>query len=125
MTAIEETAGMDVLCSDKTGTLNLNKLSVDKNRIEVFVKDMDKDYVVLMAARASRVENQDAIDASVVGMLADPKEARAGVTEVHFLPFNPVDNVQHLHMLMLMESGSVQVKEHQSRFLISAIARKM
>jgi H+-transporting ATPase len=91
MTAIEEMAGMDVLCSDKTGTLTLNKLSVDKNLIEVFVKDVDKDYVVLMAARASRVENQDAIDAAVVGMLADPKEARAGVTEVHFLPFNPVD----------------------------------
>lgn len=35
MTAIEEMAGMDVLCSDKTGTLTLNKLSVDKNMIEV------------------------------------------------------------------------------------------
>lgn len=30
--------------------------------------------VVLMAARASRTENQDAIDAAIVGMLADPKE---------------------------------------------------
>ncbi|XP_002263241.2 ATPase 8, plasma membrane-type [Vitis vinifera] len=91
MTAIEEMAGMDVLCSDKTGTLTLNKLTVDKTLIEVFPKDMDKDSVVLLAARASRVENQDAIDASIVGMLGDPKEARAGITEVHFLPFNPVD----------------------------------
>ncbi|WOH06074.1 hypothetical protein DCAR_0625497 [Daucus carota subsp. sativus] len=76
MTAIEEMAGMDVLCSDKTGTLTLNKLT---------------DAVVLYAARASRVENQDAIDASIVNMLGDPKEARAGIQEVHFLPFNPVD----------------------------------
>lgn len=38
MTAIEEMAGMDVLCSDKTGTLTLNKLSVDKNLIEVRVE---------------------------------------------------------------------------------------
>ncbi|XP_010259861.1 PREDICTED: plasma membrane ATPase [Nelumbo nucifera] len=91
MTAIEEMAGMDVLCSDKTGTLTLNKLTVDKNLIEVFVKNMDKDTVVLIAARASRVENQDAIDASIVGMLADPKEARAGIKEIHFLPFNPVE----------------------------------
>lgn len=37
MTAIEEMAGMDVLCSDKTGTLTLNKLSVDKNLIEVIL----------------------------------------------------------------------------------------
>ncbi|XP_051118491.1 plasma membrane ATPase 1-like isoform X1 [Andrographis paniculata] len=91
MTAIEEMAGMDVLCSDKTGTLTLNKLSVDKNIIEVFAKGVDPDTVVLMAARASRLENQDAIDAAIVGMLADPKEARAGIQEVHFLPFNPTD----------------------------------
>ncbi|CAN1266035.1 ATPase 11, plasma membrane-type [Linum perenne] len=91
MTAIEEMAGMDVLCSDKTGTLTLNKLTVDKNLIEVFSKGIDADTVVLMAARASRTENQDAIDTAIVGMLADPKEARAGVREIHFLPFNPTD----------------------------------
>ena len=38
-------------------------------------KGYDKDTVVLLAARASRIENQDAIDAAIVGMLADPKEA--------------------------------------------------
>ncbi|XP_051114076.1 plasma membrane ATPase 4-like [Andrographis paniculata] len=91
MTAIEEMAGMDVLCSDKTGTLTLNKLTVDKNLVEVFDKNVDKDTLMLLAARASRVENQDAIDACIVGMLSDPKEARANITEVHFLPFNPVD----------------------------------
>ena len=116
MTAIEEMAGMDVLCSDKTGTLTLNKLSVDRNLIEVFAKGVEKEYVILLAARASRTENQDAIDAAIVGMLADPKEvmyrslnllnlnfgykynfdvlidqARSGIREVHFLPFNPVD----------------------------------
>lgn len=37
MTAIEEMAGMDVLCSDKTGTLTLNKLTVDKNMVEVLL----------------------------------------------------------------------------------------
>ncbi|XP_027186621.1 plasma membrane ATPase 1 [Cicer arietinum] len=91
MTAIEEMAGMDVLCSDKTGTLTLNKLTVDKDMIEVFAKGVDKDMIVLMAARASRLENQDAIDCAIVSMLADPKEARAGIKEVHFLPFNPTD----------------------------------
>lgn len=43
MTAIEEMAGMDVLCSDKTGTLTLNRLTVDRNLIEVeqlgFIQD--------------------------------------------------------------------------------------
>uniref|UniRef100_A0A2N9IAI7 Plasma membrane ATPase n=1 Tax=Fagus sylvatica TaxID=28930 RepID=A0A2N9IAI7_FAGSY len=110
MTAIEEMAGMDVLCSDKTGTLTLNKLTVDRtmlevsdwviddivsiitlNMDEVFVKDVNPDGLILLGARASRVENQDAIDACIVGMLGDPKEAREGITEVHFLPFNPVE----------------------------------
>ncbi|OAE23025.1 hypothetical protein AXG93_3255s1040 [Marchantia polymorpha subsp. ruderalis] len=91
MTAIEELAGMDVLCSDKTGTLTLNKLTVDKNLIECFAKGIDKDFVVLSAARAARTENQDAIDTAIVGMLEDPKQARAGIREVHFLPFNPTD----------------------------------
>ncbi|KAH8506979.1 hypothetical protein H0E87_013700 [Populus deltoides] len=57
----------------------------------VFVKDMDKDNLILHAARASRTENQDAIDASIVAMLGDPSEARSGIIEVHFLPFNPVE----------------------------------
>lgn len=40
----------------------------------MFVRDVDKDTVILLGARASRVENQDAIDACIVGMLGDPKE---------------------------------------------------
>ena len=50
---------------------------------------MDADAVVLMAAQASRLENQDAIDAAIVGMLADPKEARAGVREVSLSSIQP------------------------------------
>ncbi|XP_041019441.1 plasma membrane ATPase-like [Juglans microcarpa x Juglans regia] len=91
MTAIEEMAGMDVLCSDKTGTLSLNKLIVDRNLIEVFAEGVEKEHVILLAARASRTENQDSVDAAMVGMLANPNEARAGIREVHFLPFNPVN----------------------------------
>jgi len=35
---------------------------------------MEKDMVILLAARASRVENQDTIDMAIINMLADPKE---------------------------------------------------
>lgn len=38
------------------------------------MKDVDQDTLILLGARASRVENQDAIDACIVGMLGDPKE---------------------------------------------------
>jgi hypothetical protein len=40
----------------------------------VFIDGVNKDGLLLAAARASRIENQDAIDASIVGMLGDPKE---------------------------------------------------
>ena len=42
--------------------------------IQVFERGITQDQVILMAARASRTENQDAIDTAIVGMLADPKE---------------------------------------------------
>lgn len=39
----------------------------------------------------SRTENQDAIDTCVVGSIPDPAQARAGITLLDFMPFNPVD----------------------------------
>ena len=52
MTAIEEMAGMDVLCSDKTGTLTLNKLTVDKNLIEA-----SNDYTYKKNISTEKLEN--------------------------------------------------------------------
>ena len=45
MSAVEEMAGMDVLCSDKTGTLTLNELSVDKPNVVVVPKGMSTEEV--------------------------------------------------------------------------------
>ena len=42
--------------------------------MQVFAKTVDKDEVVLMATKVSRLENQDAIDGAIVSMLADPQE---------------------------------------------------
>ncbi|KAE8708524.1 Plasma membrane ATPase 1 [Hibiscus syriacus] len=100
MTAIEEMKRMDVLCSDKTGTLTLNKLAVDKSLIEVFVNDIDKDMVVLMAARASRLENQDAIDAAIVAILADPREAQPESQRFTFFRLIRPIRERPLHTLM-------------------------
>lgn len=43
---------------------------------QVFAKGVDKDLVLLMAARASMLENQNGIDCAIVSMLADPKEVQ-------------------------------------------------
>ncbi|KAJ2911582.1 hypothetical protein MD484_g8832, partial [Candolleomyces efflorescens] len=90
ITAIEELAGVTILCSDKTGTLTTNKLTIDRNTIKTY-GPFSADDVILLAAYASRTENQDAIDSSVVAALGDTGRARAGITLLDFKPFNPVD----------------------------------
>ncbi|KAI3853061.1 hypothetical protein MKX03_020056, partial [Papaver bracteatum] len=93
-------AGMDVFYNDKTGTLTLSRLTVDQSLIEVFSKNIDGHTVLLLAARASRLENRDNIDTTIINMLAEPKNflfsflasgTRKHHTLVHFLPFNPVE----------------------------------
>ncbi|KAF8842476.1 plasma-membrane proton-e [Paxillus ammoniavirescens] len=90
ITAIEELAGVTILCSDKTGTLTTNKLTIDRATIRTY-GPFSADDVMLLAAYASRTENQDAIDASVVSALGDVSRARAGIKLLDFKPFNPVD----------------------------------
>ncbi|TFK38226.1 plasma membrane H+-transporting ATPase [Crucibulum laeve] len=90
ITAIEELAGVTILCSDKTGTLTTNKLTIDRNTIKTYGPFSAED-VILLAAYASRTENQDAIDLSVVQAIGDTSRARAGIKLLDFKPFNPVD----------------------------------
>lgn len=59
----------------------------------MFASGIDKDTLMLLAARASRVENQDAIDASIVGMLGDPKE----VSDTAPISFKQAEIAELLH----------------------------
>jgi H+-transporting ATPase len=86
LASIEEMAGIDVLCADKTGTLTENKLTLGD---PFCAPGVDPGDVVLCAALASRAEDQDILDLTVLGAVKDPSRLTAYKC-LHFQPFDPV-----------------------------------
>jgi H+-transporting ATPase len=86
LVAIEELAGVDVLCADKTGTLTQNKLTLGD---PIAVSNVPIAEVILDGALASRADNNDTIDLAVIAGLKDKDELKR-YDVVHFQPFDPV-----------------------------------
>jgi H+-transporting ATPase len=84
--SIEEMAGIDILCSDKTGTLTQNKLTLG-DPVTFAAKDAQE--LILYGALASKEENQDPIDLAVLAGLKD-KDLLKAYTQIKFVPFDPV-----------------------------------
>ena len=90
LTSIEELAGIDILCSDKTGTLTKNELTV--NEIIPYGSYTDND-VLQYACLASREEDNDSIDMAILEKLHQKTaltEMISHITIQEFQPFVPV-----------------------------------
>ncbi len=96
LAAIEELAGMDVLCSDKTGTLTQNKLTVGEPLILATERPAE---ILLYAALASQVASNDAIDRAVIGACGDIL-IHHRIEIRRFKPFDPVRKLTEAEVLL-------------------------
>ncbi len=87
LSAIDELAGVDILCSDKTGTLTQNKLTLSTPIPFGGTKPND---IVMGAALATEAESEDAIDQAVLKAVPDAK-ALATYKQTKLVPFDPVN----------------------------------
>jgi H+-transporting ATPase len=99
--SIEEMAGIDVLCSDKTGTLTKNQLTLGE---PVIFEAQDPQELILLGTLASKEENQDPIDLAVIAGLKN-KEILELYKQTNFSPFDPVHK---------RTEGTIQDKNNQT-----------
>ena len=86
LASIENFGSMNVLCTDKTGTLTQNRLTLGT---PVAFAARSPQELILFGALASKEEDRDPIDLAVLAGLDDPK-GLAGYTQTQFVPFDPV-----------------------------------
>ncbi|GAA5807596.1 hypothetical protein MFLAVUS_000961 [Mucor flavus] len=123
ITAIEEMAAVTILCSDKTGTLTLNKLIVDKPTIKSY-SEITGDEIIQLSAYACRQENQDAIDFCIVNSLPDPKLSREGIEELEFKPFNPVVKRTEITYRRKSDGAVLRVTKGMSHTILDLCSRE-
>jgi H+-transporting ATPase len=100
LSAIEEMAGVDVLCSDKTGTLTKNELTLDP---PVLFAAKSADEAIVAAALATAEASPDALDVAVMQAVHDRAELKP-FRQLAFVPFDPV----HKRTEATVQQGGLQ-----------------
>jgi len=122
LAAIEELAGMDILCSDKTGTITKNELTLAQ--VKPFAGFTDND-VLLFATLASREENQDPIDNAIINKAKTLKDfGTIGTYDIkEFKPFDPVAKRTEA-LISDAKNISFKVTKGAPQIILSLVANK-
>ncbi|MCW4005552.1 MAG: plasma-membrane proton-efflux P-type ATPase [Candidatus Bathyarchaeota archaeon] len=107
LVAIEEMAGVDVLCSDKTGTITKNELTVVT--VEAF-GDYTVEDTLLFGALASREENNDPIDDAVLAKAKENKKVAQTIAAYKVLDFKPFDPVSKRTEANIQTANATAIK---------------
>lgn len=110
LSSIEEMAGIDILCSDKTGTLTKNQLTMGE---PIIIEATGKEELLLAAALASEGNAEDVIDEAIIQTLPTAIHLEQYKT-AHFTPFDPKHKrsealIEYNHDSFQVSKGAPQV----------------
>jgi len=122
LVSIEEMGGMDVLCSDKTGTITQNKITLSE-----FVPfgNFKENDLLLYGSLASREEDNDPIDNAIIlkAKTAEPLKEKIGTYEVKkFTPFDPV--IKHTEATVEGPEGKLKVAKGAPQVILDMSSDK-
>jgi H+-transporting ATPase len=123
LVAIEEMAGMDVLCADKTGTITKNELTA----AEVYpFSEFAEDDVLLLGSLASRKENQDPIDNALIDRTEKTPGAQHRLGSFTITAFHPFDPVAKRTEATVLDSqgNEFRVSKGAPQVILSLVADK-
>jgi H+-transporting ATPase len=103
LSAAEDAATMNVLCTDKTGTITMNKLSIAK---VLPVEGFTRRDVILYGALASQEANQDPIDLAFINSAREENILLEDYTQRSFSPFSPMNRRTEA----IVQNGSTEFK---------------
>ncbi|MEJ2276278.1 MAG: plasma-membrane proton-efflux P-type ATPase [Candidatus Lokiarchaeota archaeon] len=117
--SIEELASMDILCSDKTGTITKNEISIGE--IIPLAEFSERD-VIEYGVLASKLEDKDPIDNAFFNKLEEINGDVSRYEIIKFLPFDPVIKRTEAHLKF--ETSEIKVTKGAIQVILSLISNK-
>ncbi len=123
LVAIEEMAGVDILCADKTGTITKNQLTVGE--VKTLDGYSDKD-VLLFATLASREEDKDPIDDAIIARAKNSEGVSPLIASYKVVSFKPFDPISKRTEAVIQDSSGArfQISKGAPQAILSLVQKK-